>query len=304
MRTRIHIAWMFAVVALGASQDAFAQSSETAQQEAPLIQRAKAFVEAFHRGDAKALVAFWPPDGDYTDQTGRCLTGREAIESAFAGLFAENKGLKLRIDVASIRFVTPDVAVEDGTTAVIHPNGFPPSRARYTIVHVRRDGEWWLQSVREATYAPPRNYEHLRSLEWLIGDWKGATDDGPVARVSFAWTDNQNYINGSFATMIENIVMSSGEKWIGWDSAARRIRSWTFDADGGFAEGTWTPDGDTLVIHAKAVLRDGVKLSATNIITRVDANTISFQSKERTLDGESLPDVTEAKLMRAVETGS
>ena len=86
-----------------------------------LAKKAEAFVEAFHKGDAKALAAFWTPDGDYTDQTGRQLKGREAIEKAFQGLFAENKGVKLRIDSDSLRFVTPDVAIEDGRVSAIGP---------------------------------------------------------------------------------------------------------------------------------------------------------------------------------------
>jgi hypothetical protein len=28
-----------------------------------------------------------------------------------------------------------------------------------------------LESVREALYTPPGNYEHLRGLEWAIGEW-------------------------------------------------------------------------------------------------------------------------------------
>jgi hypothetical protein len=43
-----------------------------------------------------------------------------------------SKGLKLRIDVNSVRFVTPDLAIEDGISSVILPNGKPPNQARYT----------------------------------------------------------------------------------------------------------------------------------------------------------------------------
>src|SRR5436309_9338089 len=98
-----------------------------AKEEAAIEKNANAYVEAFHKGDAKAVAAFWAPDGDYTDQTGHHLKGRQAIEKAFAGLFAETKGLKVRIESASLRFVTPDVAVEDGTTEVFPPGGGPPS---------------------------------------------------------------------------------------------------------------------------------------------------------------------------------
>jgi hypothetical protein len=40
------------------------------------------------------------------------------------------------------------------------------------------------------------------------------------------------------------------------------------------------------------------KISAMNIVTWVDANTISWQSKDRTLDGKPLPDTKEMQLKR------
>jgi hypothetical protein len=65
------------------------------------------------------------------------LNGRPAIEKDFDNLFAENKGLKLRIEIASLKFPTPDTAVEDGTTAVLAPDGTAPSRARYSNFFVK-----------------------------------------------------------------------------------------------------------------------------------------------------------------------
>src|SRR5262245_49633594 len=136
-----------------------------------LVKNAEAFVEAFHAGDAKTLAAFWVPDGEYTDMSGRRLNGREDIEKAFQALFAANKGLKVRIEGESLRFLTPDVAVEEGVSFVLRPDGSPPSRARYTNVHVKKDGKWLLGSVKDAPYVPPSNYEHLRGLEWAVGNW-------------------------------------------------------------------------------------------------------------------------------------
>src|SRR6202022_1659083 len=124
------------------------QQKEKPAEEATLLKNAEAFVEAFHKGDAKALAAFWTAEGDYTDQRGRQFKGREAIEKTFRELFAENKGLKLRINIDSLRFPTADVAIEDGTTEVSPANGAPPSRARYSIVHVKKDGQWLIESVR------------------------------------------------------------------------------------------------------------------------------------------------------------
>src|SRR5258708_16446439 len=106
-------ALIFGTVAQRASAD-----EGNPKDKAAIAKKADEFVDAFHKGEAKALAAFWTPDGDYTDQTGRNLKGREAIAKAFQGFFAENKGLKLRIDSDSLRFVTQDVAIEDGTTSV------------------------------------------------------------------------------------------------------------------------------------------------------------------------------------------
>ena len=51
-------------------------------QEAAIQKTAEVFVEAFHKGDAKAVAAFWTPDGDYVDLDGRALKGRQATPYA------------------------------------------------------------------------------------------------------------------------------------------------------------------------------------------------------------------------------
>src|SRR5262249_31107239 len=216
-------------------------------EEAAGPKQAGSVVETFHKGDAKALAAFWAPDGDYTSQTGKQIKGREAIEKAFQEFFAENKGLKLRIDIMSLRFVTPDVAIEDGTSAVIPPDGAPPSRSRYTNVHVKKDGKWLLSSVRDAPFSPPTNHEVLTRLEWAIGDWAQESDKGETARVSFTWTPSQSFIVSSFTTTFKNLAIGGGTQWIGYDPTTKAIRSWTFEDSGGFGEGTWKRDGDKWV---------------------------------------------------------
>ncbi|MDB5312687.1 MAG: SnoaL-like domain protein [Gemmataceae bacterium] len=268
------------------------------EDEAALLKRAEAFVEAFHKGDAEAVAAFWTTDGDYTDVTGKRLAGRGAIQKSFGAFFAENKGAKLRIEIDSLRFITPEVAIEDGVTTVLAPESGPPSRAKYTIVHVKKDGQWHLGSVREAAYVPPSNYEHLRGLEGLIGSWADEAGGPETARVSFAWSETQNFITSTFATTHKNVTVGGGTQWIGWDPAAKTIRSWAFHANGGFGEATWTRDGKTWTIKTAAVLPDGKKATATDVITVIDADTISFQAKDRTRDGKAIPDVKEIRLKR------
>lgn len=273
------------------------------KDKAALHKNGEAFIEAFHKGDAKALADFWIADGDYADQTGRHLKGREAIQKAFEALFSEHKGLKLRIDSLKLRFVTPDVAIEDGTTEILSPDGGPPTRARYTNVHVKDEGRWLLSSVRESPLAPPGNSEHLRGLEWLIGEWTNEGQAAEVAQFSIAWADNQSFLVSSFTSISKSIPIGGDTQWIGWDPLAKRVRSWIFDTDGGFGEGSWTKDGNKWIIETKGVLPDGRKVVATNIVTRIDADTVSWQSRNRAVEGTAEPDSKAIKLKRVRSLG-
>jgi uncharacterized protein (TIGR02246 family) len=276
-----------------------AEDSKSNPKEAEAIaKQAEAFVAAFDKGDAKALAAFWAPDGDYTDQSGKRLVGREAIEKAFEGLFSEAKGLKVGINSLSLRFVTPEVAVEDGVTEVYPPGGQPPSRARYTIVHVKKDGQWLLSSVRDAMFTSPSNYEHLRGLEGAIGDWAGDSESGETERLSLVWAENQNFITGSFATTLRHFSLGNMKVWIGWDPTAKNIRSWNFDAAGGFGEGAWTQEGKKWTIKTTTTLPDAKKVTGTLVLSLVDTDTIALQRKDASADGKPMPDTKEIKLKR------
>src|SRR5690348_18196334 len=50
--------------------------------------------------------------------------------------------------------------------------------------------------------------------------------------------------SGSRAIAVKDRLLDNGSLRIGWDPAARLIRTWEFAADGGFGEGSWKKDGD------------------------------------------------------------
>lgn len=275
-----------------------AQDKDNAQAKEAIAKNAEGFIEAFQKGDAKAAAAFWTKDGDYSDQTGRHIQGRPAIEKAFQTFFSQHKGLKLRINSDSLRFVTPDVAIEDGTTEVISADGGPPTKARFTIVHVKKDGYWYLSSVRDSPYSPPSNRDHFQGLEWALGDWSSDPAKPEVDRLAFTFSEGDNWVLGSFSMTAGGASVGQMTVWIGWDPAAKRIRSWSFDATGGFGEGTWTQDGKKWVIKSTSVHADGKKAATTYVLGYVDADTISLQAKDRTVDGKPIPDTKEIKLKR------
>jgi len=261
---------------------------------------AAAFVEAFKAGDAKAVAAFWAEDGDYTDLSGRTISGRAAIADDFAHLFAENKGLTLRIEVGSVRFPTADTAVESGVTSVLSPDGGLPNRACYTNLLVKTGGKWLLSSVRESPYVPPNNYEHLRPLEWLIGEWAQDVKEGHAARVMFEWTPDLNYMIASRAVVVGGVPLDNGSQRIGWDPASKLIRSWSFETDGSFGQGAWTQNGDTWVNTVSSVLRAGSLMTSTTVVTRTGPDTLTFQTKDQQMDGKPVPDSPVITMVRVV----
>jgi uncharacterized protein (TIGR02246 family) len=268
--------------------------------EEPILKNAEAFVKAFNTGDAKALAAFWTEKGEFTESTGEKSVGREAIEKEFKGLFDEYPKVQLRIEVESIKFLSPDVAVEEGVTAVLPPDGAPPTEARYTNIHVKKDGKWFLESVKVSPYLPPSNAANLKSFEPLIGVWTDEDEHGSTT-IEFEWTENRNFVLAHYTTSKKGVLLTGGTAWIGWDPVEKTVRSWLFEGNGGFGSGTWTKADGKLTSASTAVMPDGRKATMNNVITKVDADTIQWEVKGRTLDGKQLPDSKPAKMKRAIE---
>jgi len=55
---------------------------------------------------------------------------------------------------------------------------------------VKKDGEWYFESVRDSVPHPPSNAEHFEDLEWLLGEWTGEAEKGESAKASYAWAEN------------------------------------------------------------------------------------------------------------------
>jgi uncharacterized protein (TIGR02246 family) len=257
----------------------------------------ESYVAAYNRGDAKAVAAHWSDSGDWLSPAGQRFRGKQAIEKEMQTLLAENKGVRIEVLHPSIRIVSPDVAVEEGTVRVIRP-AEPPRDSTYIAVHVKQAGQWKLDTVRETDVpeTPPAN-SPLQDLAWLVGEW---VDESPeaTAEATVTWTKNKTFLHYAFKVSVPGMDDLEGTVIIGWDPAAGTIRSWMFDSDGGFGEGTWSKKDDHWRVKFSQVLPDGRKASATNIYTPVDGNTFTWKSIGRKLDAEFLPNIEEVKMVR------
>jgi uncharacterized protein (TIGR02246 family) len=273
------------------------KKSESKSDEKAIRAAVETYVAAYNRADAKAVAAHWSDTGEWTSPSGQRFRGRQAIEKELKTLFAENKGMRIEVLKPVVRLVSADAAVEEGTVRAIRP-GEPPSDSTYVAVHVKKDGQWKLDSVHETEVAEaaPAN-SALQDLAWLVGQW---VDDTPEANVgaTVTWTKNKTFLNYAFKVSAPGMDDLEGTQIIGWDPAAGTIRSWMFDSDGGFGEGIWTKKGNSWVIKFHQVMPDGRKASATNIYTLVDGNACTWKSIGRKVDDQFLPNVDEVKMVR------
>ncbi len=262
----------------------------------------ESFVKAYDAADAKSVAAHFTADAEYVDELGNVFQGRKAIEDSLTTFFAENPGCKLEVNIDTIRFVSPGVAVEDGTTTITRPGGVDSVDSLYTAVHVKADGKWLSASVRD--HAPKNRRLHRSQLEqlgWLMGDW---VDEGDESIVIFSCeaVDHGNFLLRKFTIQVAGQEAMSGTQRIGWDPLTGKLRAWIFDSEGGYAEGTWHSDGDNWVLKSTGVTADGQTASSTSIYTFVNAHTMTWQSVDHEIAGVELPDSEVVTIVRQAPT--
>jgi len=268
-----------------------AEGDPQAADRAAIRKLMQGFLQAYEKGDARALAAHWTPQGEYISDDGTIIRGRAALEKAYTAAFTRNKSNKLDIDHGSLRFPSKDTAIEEGHFTVRRGKE-GPTTSRYSLLLVREDGKWQLAVVREW----PGEGIALRDLGWLIGTWV-AKREGAEVHTTYEWWGNKSFIRCTF-TIKEKDQTHKGFQMIGEDPSTGQLRSWTFDEEGGFGAAEWTREGNMWMLDSAGVLPEGSTLTATNILTRLDDNSFTWQSVKRTQDGLEMPDISPIRVTR------
>lgn len=282
-----------------------ARTSPRAQDETALRGLVANFTRAFNAGDARALGALFGENARIVTEEGRAIEGRSAIEAQFARAFEENPGQTIAIKTESLRFLGPSGAIEEGSATITTPGepGEPPAVevTRYSAAYVKHGDKWLHDSIRDypssETEKASTPHEHLKDLEWMVGEWVDESDAGQV-ETSCKWSENGSFLVRSFQLRVRGQAESTGTQQIGWDPRLKQVRSWAFDADGGVSEGLWYRDGKRWIIKSRGVVKDGETVTATNIVTPENRDRIRLRVTDRTVGAEVLPDVEEIILVR------
>lgn len=301
MRKKLIFVGLVAMTLLGirAHQGLSQQPAKETKGDPAIHKAAAAYIEAMNKGDLEAILSFWAPDADFVDETGKATRGREALGDLFKKSLTALKGAKIAGQTHSMKFLRPDVALQDGSIEITSADGTRESN-RYAIVWVKSGDKWLISSARdlptEVAAAPSLPYVQLKSLEWLVGQWK---PDGAKAdiKVKCEWAPNKSFLLMHYEITREGQEPMSVRQRVGWDPVNERIRSWVFDSTGGFCEGYWTRDGNKWVVGCTGILPDGGIGGATNVYEFKDNNNFVWRSVDRQVDGQPAADV-EVKFVR------
>jgi uncharacterized protein (TIGR02246 family) len=296
--TAIAIAALNSAASRAAGQDAPAAASS---DEADIRAAAEAYEKAYAAGDSKTLAAMFTEDAELTDPSGRTIEGREAIGAEFATTFAREPGGKIDVRIDSIKFITPDVALESGTAQSSSSDGRAAAPVRYTALHVKRNGTWLLQSVNEKPSSTAADSDPLNALAFLIGSWRAQVGAGKTYELECQWMPGNKFIQRQFSIVEGATPINSGVQVIGFDPVLGQIVSWTFDSTGGFGHELWEREDGRWRIQASSTLPDGGSALATNFLTPGDNDSFTWQSVDRSLNGQLLPDTAVVRVKRVAK---
>jgi uncharacterized protein (TIGR02246 family) len=245
------------------------------------------------------MAQLWSPEGVYVNKlTDEHVVGRDAIAQSLNEIFAQPAKRQLTVATETIEFISPNVALEQGSASITSP-GQADMQTKYRSIFVRRDGKWLFDRVTEevTTTGDDSAYQRLMELEWLIGDWVDQAGDDTIS-FECDWTKNRNFISRKFAVNVDGQVDSSGLQVIGWDPKQKQIRSWLFDSSGGFVKGVWTKKDGRWFVASVGTFADGATGSFTSIFEPVDQNSYSWEKVQRFVDGKMLPNLDEVVISR------
>jgi len=285
--------------AADAGPQASPPAREVTDQSSPANQPsdddARKYETAYNKGDAKALAGFYSEDVYYVDQDGAVVQGRDAMEKLLADNFQQNPGAKLSITTDEVKQLTPEVTVSRGLATVTLPDGSAET-TRFTTVKVRKGDHWEISQLTETQAPQPSASSQLDVLGWMVGSWEDKSGDQTV-RTKVTWAGDKNFLVRTFQ-LKGGESDTDGWEIIGWDPIRQQIRSWIFDSNGGFGESTWVTNGGDWLIRASNVLPDGSRSTAENVLTKVDDNKFTWESQNRTLNGDPQPSLDKIEIQR------
>jgi hypothetical protein len=121
-----------------------------------------------------------------------------------------------------------------------------------------------------------------------LGEWAGKADDSSML-ISARWSDGGNFIVRDFVIRGENSASITGTQRIGWDPIAQKLKSWSFDSQGGSGEAYWRLEGEKWIVDSVDVTADGRKARTSAVYAASDPDRFVWEVRNANVDAEKLP---------------
>lgn len=297
MRTRLSqfiaafvtLSLLFIVPSMGKAAEPKPSGNGNDKEQA-VKQVCEKLVAAFNAGDAAAASALFVADGELTDDAGNTHKGKEAIEALLKKFFETFPGAQVAVDAEKIRVIGSSMAVQEGVQVISTKDGKSHSNNAFTAV-LSLQGDTWsymtVQQFPEEEAVTP--HDELAQLEWLVGSW---LSEDPDSLVSFSckWSEDGNFLLVDYDSRVRGESAIKSTQRIGWDPVTKRVRSWTFDSDGGFGEAVWTRVDQSWMIKSTLTVPDGSTGSATIVVQPLTDDKYSMKGLDRILGDDARPD--------------
>lgn len=259
--------------------------------------RAANLVKAFESAKVDEVTRLFSADAEFVDEEGNIYQGKQEIEALFKSFFEKFPGAKLTTTVDSVRPVGSSMLVEEGTRTITVADASSTASLRYLMVLTKEGNEWKISLVREFTQDTlPTQLDYLMPLSLLEGEWIDENPSG-ATRVHYHWNEEKTFLLGEYTIQISGRPAMKSSQRLGWDPVQQKIRSWTFDTDGGFSEGYWTPTESGWIVKSTATLPSGEIGSATLLVTLLDDDRITVSSRDRVI-GNTVEEPFEIQIVR------
>lgn len=288
-------------------QDAAAPATKPAvsAEETAVTEILKVYADVYNKHDVSKLIEYWSPNGvAINTDSGVRIVGRDALKAAFLQSFKAQPEMKLAIRLKHFRFIKSDFLSVEGESIVTNPNQDPDENA-FTAILVKVGDKWQIEQASESPIPTPATpYDGLKGLEWMVGTW---VDDskGVSVESEMSWNSKKTLLIRKYTVQFENETEpETGTQVIAWDPRSKTIRSWSFSSDGSFGEGSWSNTDNEWRVKFNYTTTEGSLVSGTQVLTKVDENSIKVQTVGHEIDGEMSPAKPAVKMMRKPDTAA
>lgn len=140
---------LLAVALAGAAGHAQSQAPNKSD-EAAVRDVVRRYTQARESNDPKAIGALFTADADQYTSAGEWRRGLDPLVKGMLETSARNPGIRA-IEIAAVRFITPDVAIVDGG----YKTGTDARQLWTTLVVKREPGGWRIAAIRNAAPTAP-----------------------------------------------------------------------------------------------------------------------------------------------------